>query len=127
MTKSCDSTSAGASLAATVAPEDLNAGDFVAVLSEVSEYPSFFWCDTSERDRSEPVRLSTIPQPTKPPLRIEAICLPYVFVKSPLGAGETIDIRLTQLARLDRKYAKVVWKSLRKSRPVSRRKSKLAP
>lgn len=124
MAKSCESTGAGASLAAAVAPEDLQAGDYVAILCEVSEFPSFYWCDTPASERQELVRLRTLPQPTKPPLRIAAICLPFVFVKSPLGVSETIDIRQTQLARLDRKYGKFVWKTLRRSRTKLKPKTK---
>jgi hypothetical protein len=102
------------SLAAVVAPEDLCCGDYVAVLNEVAELPSFFWCDTPTSERHEPVRMRCLPSKGGAPLKIKAICLPFVFVKSPSGKGETLDIRRTQLARLDKRYGKTVWKALGK-------------
>src|SRR6185312_5453292 len=49
----------GSTVAAVAAPEDLRRGDFVAVLSEVVELPSFLWCDVSASERGELVRIRT--------------------------------------------------------------------
>ena len=98
------------------APEDLKCGECVAVLNEVAEYPSFFWPDYAQSERDELVRVRGIPATSGMPLKIKAICLPFVFVKSPLGQCETIDIRRVQLARLNKRYAKTVWKNLRKQK-----------
>lgn len=87
-------------VAASVAPEDLRCGDYVAVLSVVHEYPSFFWCgDSGLLPREEPVRLQLM-QDDGTPLKIKAICLPFVFVKDAHGKHRTLDIRLCRLARL---------------------------
>ncbi len=99
-------------LAAAVAPEDLARGDFVAVLREVVETPSFFWCEVERSDRAEIVRIERIPTDDRAPLKIKAICLPFVFVKQFDGKRRTLDMRLTRLARLDREYAKTVWKAM---------------
>lgn len=45
------------------------------------------------------------------PLKVRAICLPFVFVKLPSGEFKTIDVRLVKLARVKRKYARMVWKA----------------
>jgi len=45
-------------LAARVAPEDLCRGDFVAVLSEIIELPSFLWSETLPRGQDELARIS---------------------------------------------------------------------
>lgn len=103
-------------LSAMVAPEDLGCGDFVAVLHEIVELPSFYWRDSAPAERHEPVRMRVLPSASGTPLKIKAICLPFVFVKSPLGQGETIDIRRSQLVRLDPRYGQTVWKSLKKGR-----------
>jgi len=101
------------SLAARVAPEDLRVGDFVAVLSEIVELPSFLWCEALPTDRSELVRLRYLPTEDRAPKKVKAVCLPFVFVKLPCGKHQIIDMRLTSLARLDQCYAKEVWKSLK--------------
>jgi hypothetical protein len=103
-----------ASLAVSVAPEDLNCGDFVAVLNELHELPSYLWFDSAPAERSQLVRLWHIPAASGLPLKVKAICLPFVFVKSPTGQFESIDVRRVQLVRLHESYAKTVWKEVRK-------------
>ena len=110
------STTGTTSIAASVAPEDLKCGDFVAVQNEVIEFPSFFWCETVPSQRDEMVRLRFLPAGSGTPLKVKTICLPFVFVKSPFGQCETLDIRRVQLVRLKKHYAKMVWKKIRKRR-----------
>ncbi len=110
----------GSSLAARVAPEDLRRGDFVAVLSQIVELPSFLWSDTLPSGQDELVRLRRLPTDDRVPLKVEAICLPFLFVKLPNGRFETIDVRLASLVRLEEGYARTVWKSLKKQ-PAKRR------
>jgi hypothetical protein len=110
----------GNTLAARVAPEDLRCGDFVAVLSQIVELPSFLWTETLPSGQDELVRLRRLPTDDRAPLKVEAICLPFIFVKLPNGQFETIDVRLASLVRLEKDYAKTVWKSLKK-RPPKRR------
>jgi len=104
------------SLAALVAHEDLRIGDFVGVLYEIVEYPSFFWCDPVSSDLEKMVRIRCYAEEGGTPLKIKAICLPFVYVKSPEGSSQTIDVRQVQLVRLDKRYSKTVWKDLRKKR-----------
>jgi hypothetical protein len=101
-------------LAASVAPEDLRCGDYVAVLGVICEYPSFFWCcDSGIWPREEPVRVQRADLDDGTPLKIKAICLPFVFVKDAFGGHRTLDIRLCKLARLTCQYARRVRKRLR--------------
>jgi hypothetical protein len=112
LSASCES-----ELAASVAPEDLRCGDFVALLSVTHEYPSFFWCsDAGLSPREEPVRVQRTDAEDRTPLRIKAICLPFVFAKDAAGKHRTLDIRLCRLARLSSDYARKVWKTLRHKR-----------
>jgi hypothetical protein len=102
-------------LAASVAPEDLRCGDFVALLSVVHEFPSFFWsCGSGALACDRPVRVECTGTEDGAPLRIEAICLPFVFVKDAAGKYRTLDVRLCRLARLSADYGRKVWKALRR-------------
>ena len=104
------------SIAVSIAPEDLRRGDFVAVLSEIIELPSFLWRETLSGCRDELVRLRRLPTENRAPLKVKAICLPFVFVKSPNSEYHTIDVRLTRLmaAATEKKLrAKTVWKAMK--------------
>ena len=100
------------SIAALVAPKTCR-GEFVAVLSEVIELPSFLWTETLLSGQDELIRVQRLPTEDRVPLKIKAICLPFVFVKSPSGRFHTIDVRLAKLVRLERDYAQSVWKALK--------------
>jgi hypothetical protein len=112
------STADDTALAASVAPEDLRRGDYVAVLNEIFELPSWLWCDSMTPDE-EPVRIKYCATDAGMPLKIKAICLPFVFTKSADRQLQTFDVRQVQLVRLDRRYAKTVWKTLRRMRTTS--------
>jgi hypothetical protein len=103
-------------LASTVAPEDLRCGDFVAIRSEIVEWPSFLWCDSAVVQPDELVRIRQIPAGSGMPLKVKAVCLPFVLARSPLGNVEILDVRRVDLARLDERYAKAVRDQLRKKR-----------
>jgi hypothetical protein len=104
-------------LAASVAPEDLQTGDFVGILSVTCEYPSFYWCcDSGILPRETPVRVQRTDVDDGAPLKIKAICLPFVFVKDATGKHRTLDVRLYRLARLSRNYARKVWKKRRQEK-----------
>jgi hypothetical protein len=99
-------------LARVVSGEDLNIGDDVAVLNESIEFPSCFWdCDFGALSPYEPVRVRYSSRNPGVPYRVEAICLPFVFLKSPDKTHRTIDTRLVQLVRLSGEYARCVRKA----------------
>ena len=100
-------------LAKTLAPEEVRVGDFVAVLQEEYEYPEFMWsCDTSY-NQDAIVRVRLRPGAPCDPLRVKAVCLPFVLVKPPKGRARTLDVRAVRRARLDPSYAKFARKALR--------------
>ncbi|REJ95565.1 MAG: hypothetical protein DWQ34_05855 [Planctomycetota bacterium] len=111
-------TTAETSVAKTIAPEDLRPGIFVAVLNEVVEYPSLLWCDDVIGERDETVRVRLRASDGGAPLKVKAVCLPFVCVKTACGHVRTIDVRQVELVRLKRRYAKFVWKQV----PARRRK-----
>jgi hypothetical protein len=113
-----------ASLARTLAPEELRAGDHVAVLQEIVEWPSWFWdCDAVTLPPQEPVRVARTPEQAGVPLVIEAVCLPFVLAKAPCGSARTLDVRRCRLARLDQKYASVASCAFKKASRAAKRAS----
>ena len=108
-----------ATLAKPLAPEDVRAGDYVAVLDVEHEWAAAsWWCDPPVG--AEPVvRVRFRPSEATAPLRVVDACLPFVFVEPPKGEPRTLDLRSVRLARLDRGYARRVWKAIRQ--PPKRR------
>lgn len=86
-------------------------GDFVSLLHVFYDFPSFFWCcDDFSHKREETVRISYLPEAGGVPMKVKAVCLPFVLVKLPTGGKRTLDVRKVRLARLDREYAAAAWK-----------------
>jgi hypothetical protein len=103
-------------VARSLAADDLRCGDFVGILHETIELPSFHWsCDGQLLPPDELVRLVYQPPTGGTPLKVKAICLPFVFVKDPSGQHQTLDVRRQQLVRLTRSYARLVWKTMAKA------------
>ena len=103
-----------AQLAACVAPEDIHCGDYLAILSRIEEYPSFFWCcDVNSIEPHETVRVRYHDSRSGIPMKVKAICLPFVFVELPNKSHLSVDVRMHQFARLQPEYAKTVVKGLR--------------
>ena len=103
-------------VAARVAGEDIKQGDYVTVLNEIVELPSFLWsCSGSTLPADEPVRIRYMPSDAGQPFKVVAVCLPFVYTKRPKGGTKTFDTRQNQLVRLDPDSGHAVWKRLRKS------------
>lgn len=104
------------SLAKPLAPEDVRAGEFVAILDEICELPSYFWNDCGAlAPRDQLVRIRHIPATEALPMKVRCVCLPFVLVKQPCGARRTLDVRKSRLARLDAKFARAAWKAYKKA------------
>jgi hypothetical protein len=98
-----------------LAPEDVQTGDYVALLDEMFEYPSFWWCiDATLLPPHELVRLRFIPREEGRPLKVRGVCLPFVLAKEPRGTYRTLDLRRCRLARLDRSFATTAWRAYKK-------------
>jgi hypothetical protein len=105
------------SVAKPLGPEDVRRGDFVAVLDEMYELPSYWWCeDAALHPRDELVRIRLIPAQHNLPLKVKSVCLPFVLAKPPFGLERTLDLRRTRLARLDKHFAAATWKAYKKQR-----------
>lgn len=98
------------------AVEDLQLGDYVAVLRVVCEVPSFLWRDEGHNlAPDEPVRIRMLPEDSGQPLLVKQLCLPFVFVETPDGSCETLDLRRCELTRLAPEFGKAVSSDLKSS------------
>lgn len=105
---------APATLARSLAPEEIRVGDYVTPLSTVIEVPSYWWpADGWSMRHDEPVRVRVLNTCDGVPLRVKAVCLPFALVKRPTGRMMTLDTRQCQFARLDPAYGKRAWKTLK--------------
>ena len=69
-------------VAARIAGEDIAQGDFVTILSEIIELPSYLWaCSGLSQPIDEPVRTRYLPRVVGKPHKVVAVCLPFVYVK----------------------------------------------
>ncbi len=109
-------------VATRLAPEDLRPGQDVAILTEVLECPGWLWLGDSPGGRAdEMIRLQHTPRNGGRPLRIKAVCLPFVLVVRADGRCRTVDVRRVQLVKLDRGFAKLVRKGLRRQASLRNR------
>jgi hypothetical protein len=103
-------------VAARIAGEDIAKGDFVTILSEIIEAPSFLWnCSSVSLPPDEPVRTRYLPRAAGEPHKVVAVCLPFVYAKRPRGTLIAFDTRQQQLVRLDRDNGRSLWKQMRKT------------
>jgi hypothetical protein len=101
-------------VAVRIAGEDIKPGDFVTVLNEIIELPSFLWaCSGSALPADEPVRTRYMPREVGQPFKVIAVCLPFVYAKRPQGKIAAFDTRQQQLVRLDSKSGRSIWKQMR--------------
>lgn len=99
-------------VAANVAGEDVRCGDYVTLLNTTCEVPSYMW-DQAMLAATDLVRLKIVPGDAGVPLRVFAVCLPFVYAKTAAGDVRTLDLRRQQIVRLDRATAKEVWAALK--------------
>jgi hypothetical protein len=106
--------SSDTTVAATLAPEDVACGDYVALLKTTFELPTYMW-DAAQAmlPVDEVIRLKMIPADAGVPLKVFAICLPFVYAKNATGELKTLDLRREQIVRLNRDSAKLVWGELK--------------
>jgi hypothetical protein len=106
-------------VAASVAGEDLHCGEYVTLLNATCEIPSYMW-DQAMLPATELVRLKIIPCEAGVPLKVFAVCLPFVYAKTAAGDVRTLDLRRQQIVRLDRAAVKEVWTVLKPANKKTR-------
>ena len=104
-------------VAARIAGEDIACGDFVAVMNQIAEFPSFLWnCSAVSLAPDEPVRIRYMADDAGYPMKVIGVCLPFVYAKTHFGLVVVLDTRQRQLVRLDHDCARAVWKNMKASR-----------
>ena len=95
-----------------LAPEDISSGDFVTPLTVIYEF-----IDYTRECRAGPPELCRVPMLPCPitPYRVVGVCLPFVLVEDACGGTELMDVRRSQLARLDEEFGEAAMKCARKA------------
>jgi hypothetical protein len=110
-------------VAARIAGEDIACGDFVAVMNEIVELPSFLWsCSGVSLAPDEPVRIRCAANDAGHPYKVIGVCLPFIYAKTHRGRVIVIDTRQRQLVRLDRDCARTVWRKMKSRSRKARHK-----
>lgn len=86
-------------------PEDIEPSMFVAIVCVVHEFylPGQF--DAAYARRHDPIRIPCVDCADGTPMRVLAVCLPFVQAENPQGILRTIDTRTQILARVSEDYA----------------------
>ena len=116
-------------LAKSLPADDIRLDDYVAQLRIIYQYPSYLWngADTTTLPPNQPVTIEWNQSTEEAPLRVKAICLPFVFVQTVDDRYRTLDVRRETLVRLDADYGDFVWKTLKnrdKSKSDKKKKKK---
>jgi hypothetical protein len=84
-----------------------------------------FWC-VSEYDDSDAEiktrRFTYMPEEAGQPLKVRAVCLPFVLVKTMNGERGTLDLRRHRVAKLTREYGGEAFKAKKKGKKKHRKK-----
>lgn len=113
------------SVAARIAGEDIKPDDYVTVLNELREWPSFMWsCSGISLPADEVVCIRHMPYDAGELHQVIAVCLPFVYVKQTQGNVFPIDTRQRQLVRLDRANARLIWKQMTKKSKGKKKKKR---
>ncbi|GAB5495241.1 MAG: hypothetical protein Phyf2KO_03210 [Phycisphaerales bacterium] len=100
-----------------VAPEDILVGTYVVELRRVHEvvnYCALFGFDSSD---SPLIRhLATMPRSGPRFFRVEAVAIPFVFVKRPDGKSFVIDLRRSRLGVAPAPFGRAVFEAMSKDR-----------
>lgn len=88
-----------------LAPEDIAPGLFIAITGKYDEVMPYWLFDSVPARGVEYLRVPSIDCADGEPLRILAVCLPFVLTEEADGRTRTLDIRQHMLASVDEMYA----------------------
>lgn len=106
-------------IAKALAPEDIAADTYVAILDVMEEYlPVWSLLEPYVNAPKEPLRFRWLPCDCgfcnqSAPMKVLEVCLPFVLVKTTDGKHRTLDVRRHRLAQLSEDYGRKVFKMLR--------------
>lgn len=112
-------------IARTLAPEDIRPGAYVAVLHVVDEFlPHPLFLDDVKWKSAAPIRVRWLPSDASTPMKVKAVCLPFVFARTPDGKHHSLDVRRHELAAVPEAYAREVFRADRGRRQAKRSQRK---
>lgn len=99
-----------------LAPEDVQCGQYVTIFEEIQELPSFLWSKCyCPLPPQELIHLRIKPSTAGTPLKVKALCLPFVHVQPQTGTSQILDLRKFPLALLKEGFAMSVVMGQEKS------------
>ena len=100
--------------ARALAPEDVRPWMYVAVVSIIDEWVLRTGdCFSSEKPDLVVGRVRLLPTCDIEPLKVKAVCLPFVLASTPSSVGRMLDVRQHELVELPEAFARKAMKSLR--------------
>lgn len=93
------------SISRAIAPEDIRPGMYVVVLCVIHEYMLVDGWDPTVSSRPRTLRVNCLCGADGDPLRVVAVCLPFVQVECPEGRLRALDVRQQKLAAVSESYA----------------------
>lgn len=87
-------------LARSLAPEDIEPGRYVAVLTAIREHFSGLYSDELQWKEPRRVLLRWLPDDDEHVMRVVSVCLPFVLVRTPEKKTRLIDTRQYELAEI---------------------------
>lgn len=97
-----------------IGPEDVRVGDYITVTHATEEYIADTCAYEHGRD-AKPRRVTMIPEWAGYPMRVTAVCLPFVLVRLVTKSQGSLDLRRHQIAKLSRAYGRKAFKSEKKT------------
>lgn len=113
------STKYSPTLARALRPEDVQRGQYIAILHVIDDFLPPCWSVDRGAPPPAPVPMRWLPFDAPVPFRVLDVCLPYVLVQAPTGEASMLDVRRAELARLDRGFAR---RSVKRLAPGSDKK-----
>lgn len=93
-----------------IGPEDVRIGDYVAITHTTYEFIADP-CTGITQPEVKPARVTMIPWNAGRPMKVVAVCLPFVLVLDTSRTTETLDLRRHRIARLGRAYGRKAFKA----------------
>lgn len=95
---------------------------FVSVLNITQKLLPFFWASMSATDLADgrPCRLTCLPsEEQSQPLKVVAVCLPFVFLKEAHRHHHTPDVRHCRAAQVSSEFGKAFFEAARAQGPAA--------
>ncbi|MFG0260719.1 MAG: hypothetical protein ACF8LK_10250 [Phycisphaerales bacterium JB041] len=103
-----------------VRADDVRVGDYVVVMHESYD---FMACGFGA-DNVRVQRVTVLPNSTEAPVRIEAVCVPFLMVRSARGECSMIDMRRVQLATVAGRFGRAVFAAMGPGRARKTKKAR---